>query len=330
VRNKYAKRTRTKLKLGPSQIRRHGIVSLHKQPAVDVRKIKYEQMRDALLADYKMNGMRSLRVDKEGKPVLFSVKRMDTFFAGKKASQITPDEIRRFVLQLQSEEAANATINRSLAALKRMFKLAIKDGKLQVMPHIEMLQEAAPRKGFVTVEQFKRLRDALPDYLKPVLTLGYYTGMRLGEIKNLQWTNINFKDATIRLSGEETKNGEARTVPLNTETVLMLKMIKHDSASDLVFGKGKRLGDFRKAWAKACEKAELSGLIFHDLRRSAVRELVRAGVPEKVAMSISGHRTRAVFDRYNIVSESDLKAAVKMRDAYQQRQQDERQEEAAL
>jgi len=331
--------------------KRLGEIATGKQPAADVAKIRYEHLRDRLYLDYRNKKRKSMWTDRKGNTYLPNVKPLDAFFAGYRANAITTDAVHKFVSHLQDKGKANGTINRSLTALKRMFKLQMKDGKLYTMPNIEMLKEADARDGFVTIDEFHTLRDALPNYLKGIVTVGYFTGMRLGEIRKLRWDMLDLdgKRPHIRLSGAKTKNGKPRTAPLNTETVLVLSLLKRTGA--YVFcgeaGGKTRLGDFRKAWRSACVRAglgrmicpsckttltdhkcsqcdevrtydeqEYEGLIFHDLRRSAVRDLVRAGVPEKTAMGISGHKTRSVFDRYNIVSDDDLVDAIERRDAY--------------
>jgi integrase len=316
--------------------KRLGEKAIGKLPASEVAKLRYEDLRESLLLDYKMNGHKSLSRKKDGGVYLSSLRHLDKFFEGRKVSMITADEIRRFALSRQAANAANGTINRSLAALKRMFKLAMKDGKLQAMPNISMLKEASPRKGFLEFGEFQKLRDNLPERLKPVLTLGYDTGMRLGEIRNLKWEQVNLQEREIRLHAGETKNDEARTIPLNSETVLMLKMLRKKTDSIFVFGNGRPLGSFRKAWRKACIKSGLGkmtkhedgtevyeGLIFHDLRRSAVRDYVRGGTSESVAMRISGHKTRSVFERYNIITKTDLKNAAEQKSRYMAEKQNE-------
>jgi integrase len=138
--------------------------------------------------------------------------------------------------------------------------------------------------------------------------MGFYTGMREGEILGLRWANVSLVDGQLRLDPGSTKNDEPRTIPLIGELLDMLKIERQRHPdSEFVFTRhGKPMGSFRKAWGKACKSAGLEGLLFHDLRRTGVRNLVRAGVPERVAMAISGHKTRAIFERYNIVSERDL------------------------
>jgi integrase len=194
------------------------------------------------------------------------------------------------------------------------------------------------------------LIEHLPLYLRDFVRFGYLTGWRKGEIASLCWEDVD--GDVIRLRAENSKNGEGRTVTLGGELGEWIerrnaeRQVKTESGVLLTLfvfhQKGDPVGDFRKAWATACVAAGLgqyvcdrckqtvgghrckecggetryTGRIFHDLRRTAVRNMVRAGVPERVAMTISGHKTRAIFDRYNIVNEADLREAMQRTESY--------------
>lgn len=297
--------------------------------APTARNLRYEDLRESFFLNYKINNRKSLRYDKFGKPYLSNIRHLDEFFQGRKARSIGADDVRRFVEARQEAGASNASINRALAALKSMFRLAGRDGKLPGAPHIELCKEPNARDGFLEYDGFKKLRAELPAYLRGPVTLAFFTGMRLGEIAGLKWSQVDLKGRTIRLNAGETKNDEGRVIPMNAETVEMLSALSQKT--ERVFQNGQDpLGQFRKSWRAACIRAGLGknetlpdgktevyvGLQFHDLRRSGVRNLVRAGVSEQVAMKISGHKTTSVFRRYNILSEDDLQDAAKKQDAY--------------
>jgi integrase len=175
---------------------------------------------------------------------------------------------------------------------------------------------------------------ALPNAVRDFARFGYLTGWRSGEIKGLRWEWVDRAGGLIRLPGSHSKNGRPRKVPLEGELRDVMRrreqtrLIESDGeprVADLVFHRdGQPIVDIRKAWVSACVKAGLFHVerddvgheikvpdkLFHDLRRTAIRNMIRRGVPETVAMAISGHRTRAVFDRYNITSEDDLRRAM--------------------
>ena len=180
-----------------------------------------------------------------------------------------------------------------------------------------MLKENPARNGFVTHEQFEWFLAALPERLRPIVTFLYVTGARLGETKKILWSQVDLEGRAIRLEAEQTKNAEPRILPLPDVLVEMFRQ-----ASDKT-GRLFQVGSFRKAWQTACVEVGLGryedlarkhdtyvGLIIHDLRRSAIRNIIQAGVLEQVAMRIRGHKTHAVFARYNIVSEADLHRAM--------------------
>jgi integrase len=249
---------------------------------------------------------------------------------------VTTDHIRAYIDDREDEGATAATINRELAALKRMYNLgrAATPPKVRWVPVMPRLKESEPRAGFVEDNDYQSLiahTDEL--WLRAMLAAAYTFGFRLGELLSLRVGQINLAERAIVLEARSTKNKKARKVIMTTEVYeLISALIAHKHAADFVFTRESSAGngehgsnqvrDFRGAWWALCEKAGLGnwvkcedeksrwqGLLFHDLRRSAVRNMVRAGISEKVAMAISGHKTRSVFDRYNIVDDADLRRA---------------------
>jgi len=288
-----------------------------------VERITVDEILDDVISDYEANGRPTERVK-------LSARTLKRFFGGMRASSITTAQINAYIVKRKGETTrrggppANATINRELEVLKRAFTLAKNSTppKAHQVPYISLLRENNAREGFIDREDYRILKAALPSYLKPVLTTGYFTGMRLGELLNLRWPQVDLNRRSIRLEASDTKNRTARTIPLAEELYQALAELKAQRDwqrphCDHVFVRdGQPIKSFKKAWHSACRRVGLEGLLFHDLRRSAVRNLVRSGVPERVAMAISGHKTRSIFERYNIVSESDLEQAAQALDAY--------------
>jgi integrase len=269
-------------------------------------RLAFESMAAMLVTDYQINGMRSIAT------LRGLIRHLRYSFAMTKAIDITPERIAAYVAHRQSEGGANASINRELAALKRMFNLAVRARRLSHAPYIAMLTENNARQGFVDHAGFIALRQALPEYLKDPITFLYFSGWRSGEMKALEWRDVDLDGRVVRLRPEISKSQEGRVLPLAGELfeVAQRARVKRRPDCPFVFhDHGQPIGNFRKAWRTACDTAGLDRILVHDLRRTAVRNLVRAGVPDRVAMSLSGHKTRSIFDRYNIVSESDLVAA---------------------
>ena len=168
------------------------------------------------------------------------------------------------------------------------------------------------------------MRDALPDYLKDFATFAYKTGWRLSEIANLTWSNVDLDQGAVRLEKGETKNDEGRTVYLDEELRGVFDRKREDRKKAeriLPYVFLNRCGNNKikqhyQSWGTACKKAQIGNRLFHDFRRTAVRNMVRAGVPERVVMMVSGHKTRGVFERYNIVNDTDLKLAAQKQEEY--------------
>jgi integrase len=247
------------------------------------------------------------------------------FGRNRRASTIRTSDVRKYVTKRLDEGASNATVNRELAALNRAFTLGVSEGKLLSKPYVPRLKEDYVRSGFFESEQFKNIRRNLSEELSAVVTFLYITGWRLREVLRLEWRQIDLTAGRVLLDPGSSKNSEGRVFPFTEELrELLVSQRQITDQQQMRSGRvipwafhrqGQSIKDFHAAWRTACKKAGVPGRIIHDLRRTAVRNLVRAGVPERVAMQMTGHKTRSVFERYNIVSESDLNRAAELLDA---------------
>jgi integrase len=298
---------------------REGDIAKGAAMTAKVGQLRFEDAAKDLIADYRVNGKRTLkdltrRVDDILSP----------WFRGRRLATIGTADIRAYVAHRQTQGAANASINLELANLKRMFTLATQAGKLLQRPYIPMLKEDNVRKGFFERAQFDGVRARLQAPLDAAVTLAYYTGWRMAsEILPLYWRQIDRAAGVIRLEPGTTKNRDGRVFKYAelTEVKAAIEALwgRHGALagkgiiSPLVFcrGGGQAIKSFYTKWDQACTAAGCPGRIPHDFRRTAVGNLNRAGVPETVAMKITGHKTRSVFDRYDITSEEDLTEAAR-------------------
>jgi len=284
------------------------------------RKVLFSELAQLVEDDYEINGFSSA-VDIELRHRLHIL----PYFGKIKAIRIGEADIDRYIVRRKGEGASNATINRELATIKRAFTLGIQKKLVSDRPHISMLEEDNVRQGFFEREQFEAVRALLPEHVQPVIGFAYVTGWRRSEILSLQWRQVDFKAGNVRLEAGTTKNREARQFPFTADLRAVLEgqraegdlLAKAGKICPYVFQRrGKVIGGFKRSWKTACIKAGLPGRLMHDFRRTAVRNLVRAGVPERVAMMMTGHKTRSVFERYNIVSEGDLFDAARRLDDF--------------
>ena len=294
---------------------REGEIAKGKEPMVLFDKVKFKDLEKLLVADYETRMNKSLRRAKA------SIANLRKHFGEMRVKDITPNEVRKYISRRREPKkpAKNSTINRELAALRRMLNLGIEEGLVDrtSVPKILALKEDNVRQGFFEHWEFLAVRDALPEHLKGVVTFAYKYGWRVSEITGLTWSQVDLGQRIVWLKAAQSKNKKGRMIFLDDELVEVFtkQWEKRKEAVRLlpyVFLNAKgtdKIKRFDKAWKTACREAGIGKRLFHDFRRTAVRNMIRAGIPEVVAMQISGHKTRSVFDRYNIVSERDLQEA---------------------
>ena len=240
-----------------------------------------------------------------------------------KACEVSSDLVARYVDRRREEKASNATINREMAALKRMFRLGLQCTlpKVNRVPKIPRLAENNIRTGFLEDGQFEKVVSHCPElWFRAIVEVGRTYGWRVGELLQLRVRQVDLLGKVIRLDPGTTKNRDGREVSMTQKVYALLSAcVSGKQPDDYVFTRpdGKPVRGFRETWRNACVAAGVPKLLFHDLRRTAVRNLRRAGVAEGVIMKIGGWRTRSVFERYAIVSQTDIAEAMHKLEAQQ-------------
>lgn len=307
------------------------------------RRITVDALLDALEAD--------CRLQDKGDP-RFHLRAVRETLGHRRAVEVSTADVDRQIERWLEDGCAPGTVNRRTGLLARAYRLALRRGQLADPPYIRRLSEIGrERQGYVEHHDFERLVAALPGYLQDFTRMAFICGLRKGALASLRWSDVG--QDVILLRAENSKNRKPQTIPLEGDlgsiverrrAAALIPLAKGQmQLSEFVFHRaGRPIGNIRKAWELGCVKSALGelvcqacgqsvgshacpqckvptryrGLLFHDLRRSAVRNLIRAGTPERVAMEITGHRTRAVFDRYAIVNEAQKQEALRKTQDY--------------
>jgi site-specific recombinase XerD len=298
------------------------------------KNVTYDDLRDLIITDYTNNGQRSL-----GDLKTTRLPRLDAVFGGTKAIDITTTSVERYKTLRLKDGSAPATVNRELASLKRMFRLGLRQGMVATMPYISMLAEHNVRKGFFELDQFQAILKHLPAEYHALFEIAYTTGWRMkSELLTRQWRHVDFGGkGWLRIDAGEAKDATAgrefqfttwmREV-LGRQRKFVSKVEKNTGAViPWLFCRpdGVRIYRFYEVWRDACNAAGIHR-IPHDFRRTAVRNLERAGVPRTTAMAMIGHKTESIYRRYSIVDQAMLEMGTAKLDALQQIQRRSRPE----
>jgi integrase len=221
---------------------------------------------------------------------------------------ITSEKIAEYGDKRLKAGAARASINYELACLRRGFKLMLEKRMISTVPVIKLYDGTKVRKGFIDVAEFNALLEKIPDRdVRDVVEFLYHCGWRSGEAKALQWSWIDGN--MIRLPAEVSKNKKERSLPIIGALMDVLdrrSKLRRVECQYVFHRNGRPIRSFRKVFKAAAKEIGFTGLLPHDMRRSAVRNFRKAGLSEGDGMMLSGHLTRSVYDRYNIRDDQDL------------------------
>lgn len=303
--------------------RRAAVVTGRRVAGADAERTTLANLRELIVNDYRLNQRKSLE------SVLQSFRALERYFgASCRAHHIDFERLQGYANERLGSGAARGTVRRELALLHRALVLAERAERATV-PRFPTISVSNARGGFFEREQWLAVRKHLAPWMQDVGDFAFATGWRVMEVLPLQWRQVDWKEGAIRLEPGSTKNGAGRLLPFAVvpDVVEVLKRREADTARMRGAGRivpwvfhrdgrplfwGRRpLKSFRRAWRDARDAAGLAGRLLHDFRRTAVRNLQRAGVNQKVAMDLVGMKTDAIYRRYEIVSEADLIAGAR-------------------
>ena len=284
------------------------------RPAAPKRKrtraVKMNDLFDLVEQSYQLNGRTS-------KANGLCLRRMRRQFGRYPVEVCTSLVISQYMAKRLRGGRKPSTVNREIGVVRVAFRLGYEHELVSRIPVIKRLPALGVRNEFFTREEVDALLPCLPEHLRDVVLFGYLTGWRKGEITGLRWNNVNRAGAVIRLEPEQNKGRDVRVLTLHGELAALIERRWQSREVGVVacprvfHRRGRPIDEFRETWLKACHTAGLGRRWFHSLRRSAARNMSLQGIPEKVIMSIMGHKTRLMFDRYNIVSEADQRRYAK-------------------
>ena len=245
----------------------------------------------------------------------FRSKHLKAEFENCKATQITPLMVDNFRIKMKQticpktkRPYSGTTINKLVSLGRRIYYLAIDAGKVNSNPFARRgVFKEEPKGRYIPAEDFWKIHNHLPGYLKPVALTAYLTGMRRGEIIQLEWNRVDLFGGFIDLTPDDTKTEEPRRIYFNSLPELRNVFIQKEKTRTLdqclVFTKND--GDPVPKWymerqfKKACLDSGVGPYRFHDLRHTFNTNMVKAGVDQIVIMKMTGHKTNAMFRRYS-------------------------------
>jgi integrase len=245
-----------------------------------------------------------------------SVDKLNSYFGKMLITEITPAGVEKYKNYRLTQESYRkhstrpATLNRELACMRHIFNLAKREGEAEKNPvnGVRFEREHNKRDRFLSNDEFQKLLDKAPSYLRPILKVAYHTGMRKSEILNLKWDRVDIKNEFIRLRPEDTKSGEGRLIPLNNELTELFKNIIKCLHHDFVFtNRNKPIKNIREIFAKVCKEAGVEDFTPHDFRHTFITRKRREGHDPIKIMKATGHKTVSMYLRYNTVTEEELK-----------------------